>query len=183
MDTGTRINVIAGRPGAGKTRWAAREVVETLRDVNNVVIYIGFDREFERICRMVSDTYGSKPHGKLLFALQDGAGEAIGKAVDIANNGESRMFLGNEDDNEYQNNRRMVFVFYDQCRHDIFNGRRDLLRAAARAGVHVNVLCQIFSQIDRGDINWLNEYCTPFVISKSREPRLATQEEVQEKYR
>ncbi len=111
MDTDTRISVIAGRPGAGKTRWAAREVVETLRDVNNVVIYIGFDREFERICRMVSDTYGSKPHGKLLFALQDGAGEAIGKAVDIANNGESRMFLGNEDDNEYQNNRRMVFVF------------------------------------------------------------------------
>ena len=161
--------------------------------MNNIVIYIGFDREFERICRMVSDTYGSKPHGKLLFALQDGAGEAIGKAVDIANNGESRMFLGNEDDNEYQNNRRMVFVFYDQCRHDIFNGRRDLLRvrrglaallrAAARAGVHVNVLCQIFSQIDRGDINWLNEYCTPFVISKSREPRLATQEEIQEKYR
>ena len=73
MDTDTRISVIAGRPGAGKTRWAAREVVETLRDVNNVVIYIGFDREFERICRMVSDTYGSKPHGKLLFALQDGA--------------------------------------------------------------------------------------------------------------
>ena len=174
MDTGTRINVIAGRPGAGKTRWAAREVVETIRDVKNVIIYIGFDQEFERICRMVSDTYGSKPHGKLLFALQDGAGEAIGKAVDIANNGESRMFLGNEDDNEYQNNRRMVFVF---------NGRRDLLRAAARAGVHVNVLCQIFSQIDRGDIDWLNEYCTPFVISKSREPRLATQEEIQEKYR
>lgn len=79
MDTDTRISVIAGRPGAGKTRWAAREVVETLRDVNNVVIYIGFDREFERICRMVSDTYGSKPHGKLLFALQDGAGEAIGR--------------------------------------------------------------------------------------------------------
>ena len=49
MDTDTRISVIAGRPGAGKTRWAAREVVETLRDVNNVVIYIGFDREFERI--------------------------------------------------------------------------------------------------------------------------------------
>lgn len=42
MDTDTRISVIAGRPGAGKTRWAAREVVETLRDVNNVVIYIGF---------------------------------------------------------------------------------------------------------------------------------------------
>lgn len=147
MDTDTRISVIAGRPGAGKTRWAAREVVETLRDVNNVVIYIGFDREFERICRMVSDTYGSKPHGKLLFALQDGAGEAIGKAVDIANNGEPRMYLGNEDDDEYQNNRRMVFVFYDQCRHDIFNGRRDLLRAAARAGVHVNVLCQISARL------------------------------------
>lgn len=60
MDTDTRISVIAGRPGAGKTRWAAREVVETLRDVNNVVIYIGFDREFERICRMVSDTYGQQ---------------------------------------------------------------------------------------------------------------------------
>lgn len=44
MDTDTRISVIAGRPGAGKTRWAAREVVETLRDVNNIVIYIGFDR-------------------------------------------------------------------------------------------------------------------------------------------
>jgi len=183
MDTDTRISVIAGRPGAGKTRWAAREVVETLRDVNNVVIYIGFDREFERICRMVSDTYGSKPHGKLLFALQDGAGEAIGKAVDIANNGESRMFLGNEDDNEYQNNRRMVFVFYDQCRRDIFTAGSHVYQR--QCGLRIFQIGRRRFPLCFRIIGILPAYrtCTPFVISKSREPRLATQEEIQEKYR
>ena len=83
MNVDNNISVIAGRPGAGKTLWAAREAVDCLRDSNNVVFYIGFDQEFDRICRMVRSKYGANPHGRLLFALQDGAGEAIGKAIDI----------------------------------------------------------------------------------------------------
>ncbi len=85
MNIDNHINVVAGRPGAGKTLWAAREVVDCLRDENNIVLYIGFDQEFDRICRMVRAKYGNAPHGRLLFALQDGAGEAIGKSVDLAN--------------------------------------------------------------------------------------------------
>ena len=77
MNVDNNISVIAGRPGAGKTLWAAREAVDCLRDPNNVVFYIGFDQEFDRICRMVRSKYGANPHGRLLFALQDGAGEAI----------------------------------------------------------------------------------------------------------
>ena len=179
----TDISVIAGRPGAGKTLWAAREAVDCLRDPNNVVFYIGFDQEFDRICRMVRSKYGANPHGRLLFALQDGAGEAIGKAIDIANLGTPSMMKENAESEEYQNNRPMVFLFYDQCRHDIFNGRRELLRAAAKAGVHVYVLCQKFSQIDRNDVTWLNTYCNPYVVSKMRDPRPATDEEISEKFR
>ena len=85
MNIDNRINVVAGRPGAGKTLWAAREVVDCLRDENNIILYIGFDQEFARICRMVRTKYGNAPHGRLLFALQDSAGEAIGKSVDLAN--------------------------------------------------------------------------------------------------
>lgn len=93
------------------------------------------------------------------------------------------MMKENAESEEYQNNRPMVFLFYDQCRHDIFNGRRELLRAAAKAGVHVYVLCQKFSQIDRNDVTWLNTYCNPYVVSKMRDPRPATDEEISEKFR
>ena len=155
MNIDNRISVIAGRPGAGKTLWAAREAVDCLRDPNNVVLYIGFDQEFDRICRMVRSKYGNAPHGRLLFALQDGAGEAIGKAIDIANLGTPQMMHENAESEEFQNNRPMVFLFYDQCRHDIFNGRRELLKAAMKAGVHVHVHCQKFSQVDRNDVDWL----------------------------
>lgn len=183
MNVDNNISVVAGRPGAGKTLWAVREAVDCLRDPNNVVFYIGFDQEFDRICRMVRSKYGANPHGRLLFALQDGAGEAIGKAIDIANLGTPSMMKENAESEEYQNNRPMVFLFYDQCRHDIFNGRRELLRAAAKAGVHVYVLCQKFSQVDRNDVTWLNTYCNPYVVSKMRDPRPATDEEISEKFR
>ena len=77
----------------------------------------------------------------------------------------------------------MVFLFSDPCRHDISRGRRELLEAAAKAGVHVYVLCQKFSQVDRNDINWLNEQCSVYIISKHREPRPATDEEICDKFR
>ena len=63
MNIDNHINVVAGRPGAGKTLWAAREVVDCLRDENNIVLYIGFDQEFDRICRMVRAKYGNAPDG------------------------------------------------------------------------------------------------------------------------
>ena len=176
MNIDNRINVVAGRPGAGKTLWAAREVVDCLRDENNIILYIGFDQEFARICRMA-------PHGRLLFALQDSAGEAIGKSVDLANFQAQCLVMADPESKEAQSRKPMVFLFYDQCRHDIFNGRRELLKAAAKAGVHVYVLCQRFSQVDRNDIDWLNEQCSAYIISKHREPRAATDEEIRDKFR
>ena len=145
MNIDNRINIVAGRPGAGKTLWAAREVVDCLRDENNIVLYIGFDQEFDRICRMVRAKYGNAPHGRLLFALQDGAGEAIGKSVDLANFQAQGFAMADPESEEAQSRKPMVFLFYDQCCHDIFNGRRELLKAAAKAGVHVYVLCQSIS--------------------------------------
>lgn len=183
MSIDNHINVVAGRPGAGKTLWAAREVVDCLRDENNIVLYIGFDQEFDRICRMVRAKYGNAPHGRLLFALQDGAGEAIGKSVDLANFQAQSFAMADPESEEAQSRKPMVFLFYDQCRHDIFNGRRELLKAAAKAGVHVYVLCQRFSQVDRNDIDWLNEQCSAYIISKHREPRPATDEEIRDKFR
>ena len=160
MNIDNHINVVAGRPGAGKTLWAAREVVDCLRDENNIVLYIGFDQEFDRICRMVRAKYCNAPHGRLLFALQDGAGEAIGKSVDLANFQAQGFAMADPESEEAQSRKPMVFLFYDQCSNDIFNGRRELLKAAAKAGVHVYVLCQRFSQVDRYDIDWLNEQCS-----------------------
>ena len=183
MNIDNHINVVAGRPGAGKTLWAAREVVDCLRDENNIVLYIGFDQEFDRICRMVRAKYGNAPHGRLLFALQDGAGEAIGKSVDLAHFQAQGFAMADPESEEAQSRKPMVFLFYDQCRHDIFNGRRELLKAAAKAGVHVYVLCQRFSQVDRNDIDWLNEQCSAYIISKHREPRQATDEEIRDKFR
>ena len=52
-----------------------------------------------------------------------------------------------------------------------------------KAGVHVHVLCQKFSQVDRNDVDWLNEFCSPYIISKMRDPRPATAEEINEKFR
>ena len=127
--------------------------------------------------------YGNAPHGRLLFALQDGAGEAIGKSVDLANFQAQGFAMADPESEEAQSRKPMVFLFYDQCRHDIFNGRRELLKAAAKAGVHVYVLCQRFSQVDRNDIDWLNEQCSAYIISKHREPRPATDEEIRDKFR
>lgn len=45
------INVIAGRPGAGKTIWACNEAASLASDPNNTVVYIGHMKEFERIVR------------------------------------------------------------------------------------------------------------------------------------
>ena len=60
---------------------------------------------------------------------------------------------------------------------------RELLKAAMKAGVHVHVLCQKFSQVDRNDVDWLNEFCSPYIISKMRDPRPATAEEINKKFR
>ena len=114
MNIDNRINIVAGRPGAGKTLWAAREVVDCLRDENNIVLYIGFDQEFDRICRMVRAKYGNAPHGRLLFALQDGAGEAIGKSVDLANFQAQGFAMADPESEEAQSRKPMVFLFYDQ---------------------------------------------------------------------
>lgn len=165
------INVIAGRPGAGKTLWACHEAARAAEDVNNTVIYIGHQEEFDRILRL------SKHKENLFFAKPVGATNAIQMAIDKA---KAEQATG--EDVESQNNRKIVFLFYDQCRYDMFPGRREALKEAVRAGVIVNVLCQVYAQIDKNDINWLTKNCNCYVMSKGREPRPATEEEIKEKY-
>lgn len=165
------INVIAGRPGAGKTLWACREAARAAEDINNTVIYIGHQEEFDRVLRL------SSHHENIFFAKPVGATNAIQMATERAlatkNSGE---------DVEAQNNRKIVYLFYDQCRYDMFPGRREALEAAANAGVIVYVMCQVYAQIDKNDLNWLMQKCNCFVVSKGREPRPATEEEIKEKY-
>ena len=57
------INVIAGRPGAGKTLWACREAARAAEDINNTVIYIGHQEEFDRVLRL------SSHHENIFFVL------------------------------------------------------------------------------------------------------------------
>lgn len=170
------INVIAGRPGAGKTIWACNEAASLASDPNNTVVYIGHMKEFERIVRKAG-----ADKKNLFFARLSNAGEAIGRAIDLANT-YSGVFNGMTLDTD-QDDRKMVFLFYDQCRYDLFNGRRDILEAAAKAGVKVYMLCQVFDQVDKGNAGWLKLNCNCYVISKSRAPREATEEEIDVKYR
>lgn len=171
------INVIAGRPGSGKTLWACNEAATLAADPNNTVVYIGHQKEFGRIIRKLSQEHPRN----LNFARLSNAAEAIGRAIDLANafNG---IFENMELDEE-QANRKMVYLFYDQCRYDLFYGRRDILEAAAKAGVYVYVICQVYSQVDKGDSKWLHDECNCMVISKGRPPREALPEEIAEKYR
>ena len=74
------INVIAGRPGAGKTIWACNEAASLASDPNNTVVYIGHMEEFERIVRKAG-----ADKKNLFFARLSNAGEAIGRAIDLAN--------------------------------------------------------------------------------------------------
>ena len=167
-------NVIAGRPGAGKTSWACKEAARLAQDPNNIIFYIGHRQEFEKNVRLAG-----ADKCNLFFAHMTHAGELIGRAIDSAN-AEIGLFSGMDLDNEP--NERVVYLFYDQCRFDLFPGRRDLLDAAAKAGVIVYVLCQVYSQVSKGDEEWLTQNCNCFVISKSRPPRIATKEEISEKY-
>lgn len=171
------INIVAGRPGSGKTIWACKEAATLAADPNNTVIYIGHQKEFGRIVRSLSQEHPKN----LLFARLSNAAEAIGRAIDLANafNG---MFENMKLDEE-QADRKMVYLFYDQCRYDLFYGRRDILDAAAKAGVFVYVICQVYSQVDKGDEKWLRDQCHCMVISKGRPPREALLEEVTDKYR
>lgn len=170
------INVIAGRPGAGKTIWACNEAASLASDPNNTVVYIGHMKEFERIVRKAG-----ADKKNLFFARLSNAGEAIGRAIDLANT-YSGVFNGMTLDTD-QDDCKMVFLFYDQCRYDLFNGRRDILEAAAKAGVKVYMLCQVFDQVDKGDAGWSKLNCNCYVISKSRAPREATEKEIDVKYR
>lgn len=75
------INVIAGRPGSGKTLWACNEAATLAADPNNTVVYIGHQKEFGRIIRKLSQEHPRN----LNFARLSNAAEAIGRAIDLAN--------------------------------------------------------------------------------------------------
>lgn len=169
------INVVVGRPGSGKTSWACQEAITLAADVNNIVIYIGRQQELERI---VSEREYAR-RGNLRFAGIPNAGAAIGSAIDLANAVEDENGQYDSDKAPHQ----MVYLFYDQCRCDAFHGRRDILEAAAKAGVIVYVICQSFEQVDKGDVEWLNKNCRCMVISKGRPPRNALPDEMMSKYR
>lgn len=173
------INIYAGRPGAGKTLWARQEIDHVLSDKNNVVVYIGHKPEMRHI-EIIAQ---GKP-GITYLAEEQHAAQAIGRAIDIVNNDSALLGGQKEEDNEtILMQRKQVYVFYDQCRYSMYPGRRDLLIAAAKAGVRVNILCQLYSQVDKNDTDWLAENCTCYIISKARPPRLASEEEKSRTYR
>lgn len=170
------INVYAGRPGAGKTHWARKEINGILIDPNNMVVYIGHS---EMNAKLAEDA--EHLPGKLYMNDDTHTAQAIGVAIDAANM-DRAVFSEHDESENAQRNHRQVFIFFDQCRQLISNGHRDLLVAAAKAGVSVNVLCQVFHQVDKGDLKWLAENCTCNIISKGRAPRLATTKEMEEIY-
>lgn len=167
------ISLYAGRPGSGKTQWARREIAHILTDPNNVVFYIGFAKEFEKI----ADDAMNLP-GKVLFAEDGNAAEAIGRAISLANKDSMVTFGDQEDIGKREETKLQVYIFYDQCRYVMAPGSRDLLVAASKAGIYVNVFCQYYHQVDKNDKNWLKENCVCYVISKTRPPRLANEKDM-----
>lgn len=171
------INLYAGRPGAGKTHWAIKEIEARLEDPHAVVFYVCNPKSSQEIAQRMRGL-----PGKLFLTSDEHAGQAIGCAIDVANQDDTR-FAEDDESLTAQNERIQVSVFYDQCRHFMFHGYRDILVAAAKAGVSVNILCQVFRQVDKGDLSWLTENCICSIISKGRAPRVASKEEIEKLYR
>ena len=154
-----KIKVIAGRPGAGKTIQVEKEISHLLTDPNNLVFYIG-NNEPHNIPDELRD--------RLQYWGYAAASQAIGASIDCA-------YRAGEN--------QRVYVYFEQCRFSMRSGRRDLLVAAAKAGVDITVVVQAFRQVDKGDTNWLIENCECMIVSKRRPPRMATTEEIYETYR
>lgn len=151
----TYLNVIAGRPGAGKTIYVRNEIEDLLRDKERIVILI--DCKYPEY---LADTN----YGNFLFFDFAHAGTGIGKAMDIANYG------------------LPVYLFYDQNRYEMKPYIRDSLVLASKSGVNVNVTVQRFRQVDGGDKQWLRKNCYTYIISKRRAPRTALENEINETY-
>lgn len=168
------IQVIAGRPGAGKTSWVSQEITALAKDKNNIIIFIGREEEYEQIVQghELDDSH------RQCFGPQY-AGMAIGRAIDLAN----ELVHEPKPDETATRIDPMIYLFYDQCRCDIFRGFRDILEAAAKAGVRVCVTCQTFDQVDKGNVAWLKEHCRCMIVSKHRPPRDALPQEIEDKYR
>lgn len=158
-DYDATINIIAGRPGAGKTVFVKNEIEGLTKESNNLVVYIGHQKDFGEVLDHANN---------FLQGTEQEFGQLIGWAIDRVNNAD-------------ENTR--VFVFHDQCRFEMIPGRRDMLVAAAKAGVIVTVLCQRYCQVSRNDDEWLSSNCTCQIISKRRPPRLATEDEMFNLYR
>jgi hypothetical protein len=153
------IDVYAGLPGAGKTIYVQNEIEHLLSNPKNVVVWVGF--------KLPSRIAEINPKNLFFFDFSQ-ASRAIGFAMDT-------VYAADED--------TFVYLFYDQCRYEMLPGRRDILVAAAKAGVRISVTVQAFHQVDKDDTAWLNKYCQPFIIKHSRAPRLATEDEINNFYR
>ena len=171
------INLYAGRPGAGKTVWARKEIESLLADPHNLVVYIGHSSESEKIQNLTEQL-----PGKLFVSDDTHAAQAIGCAIDAANM-DHTIYPDMDESEDARENHCQVSIFFDQCRQLISFGHRDMLVAAAKAGVSVNVLCQVFHQVDKNDLNWLMQNCNCNIISKGRAPRMAQKDEVEKTYR
>lgn len=169
------INIYAGRPGSGKTLWARQEIAALMGDANNFVVYIGHADEMNYLEEMTKE----KP-GKLFLSKDTHFGQTIGTAIDMANYATENE--SSDESEEMQNNRKQVYIFCDQCRYSMGHGYRNLLVAAAQAGICVNVLCQRFSQVSRGNSDWLAEHGNCLIIAKGKAPRLAESDEVHQMY-
>ena len=71
------INIYAGRPGAGKTHWARKEICNLLIDPNNMVVYIGHSEMNAKL----AEESGNLP-GKLYMSDDLHAAQAIGVAIE-----------------------------------------------------------------------------------------------------
>ena len=173
------INVIAGRAGSGKTYYIEQEIGEKIKDSNKIVVLI--DRQPpEKYMHMpdvsgeVESIFGQRDimhemlPQNLMYYDYSHAAEGIGKAIDAASAIDQSI---------------PVYLYYDQARYIMPVYIRDMLVAAGRAGVEVTVVAQLFSQVDREDVDWQKKHCYADVISKHRPPRRASMEEIEEVYR
>ena len=166
------VNVIAGKPGAGKTLYVQKEIEDVIRDPERVAILIA--NTPPKKFMLDSDTkdgnnmYRKLLPANLLFFDFSHAASGIGKAIDIAN------VIGDG---------MPVNLYYDQNRYSMPSYIRDMLVVASKAGVNVTVTVQKFGQIDKNDKEWLNENCYLYIISKQRPPREALSDEINKTYR
>lgn len=158
------IHVYAGRPGSGKTTWAYKEIISALGDGNNLVVYIGTPESTNELAGQIKGLPGECYMNNEAYMAK-----AIGYAIDAANL-DRELFPADDESRTAQEKRCQISIYIDQHYRFTDPCFPWMMLAAVKAGISVNIICQKFSQLSKGNENWFMDNCVCYVIQPGHGP-------------